>query len=66
MNGMAMNNIKKYRKKAGLTQEELAKKMGVSKSFVCLKENGKRGISIEDAKLFSKALKVPIEKIFFT
>ncbi|MEW6409788.1 MAG: helix-turn-helix domain-containing protein [Nitrospirota bacterium] len=35
--------IRKYRKKAGLTQEALAEKIGCSKTRIALLEQGKRG-----------------------
>jgi transcriptional regulator with XRE-family HTH domain len=62
---MSKNNIKYYREKAGLTQAELAKKLNVSKSYISLKETGKRGISVEEAQRFAKALNVSVKKIFF-
>jgi putative transcriptional regulator len=63
---MGANNMKFYRKKAGLTQEELAKKLNVSKSYISLKETGKRSVSVEEAKSIAKALNAPVKKIFFT
>jgi DNA-binding XRE family transcriptional regulator len=62
---MEANNMRFYRKKAGLTQEELGKMLHISKSAVSLKESGKRTISIEEAKEISKFLKAPVKKIFF-
>jgi putative transcriptional regulator len=62
---MRENNMKYYRKRAGMTQEELAKKLNVSKSYISLKETGKRNVSTEEAELIAKALNTPVEKIFF-
>jgi transcriptional regulator with XRE-family HTH domain len=38
-------NLKKLRKKLGLTQSELGARLGISKSAVSRIENGKRGMS---------------------
>jgi transcriptional regulator with XRE-family HTH domain len=54
-----------YRKKAGLTQEDLARLLNVSKSWVSLKENGKRKVTTEEAELISNAIKAPVRKVFF-
>jgi transcriptional regulator with XRE-family HTH domain len=62
---MGQNNMKFYRKKAGLTQQELAKLLNVSKSWVSLKETGKRKVTTEEAELIAGALKRPVNKIFF-
>lgn len=62
---MRENNMKYYRKRAGMTQEELAKKLNVSKSYISLKETGKRNVSTEEAELIAKALNAPVGKIFF-
>lgn len=62
---MGGNNMKFYRKKAGLTQEELAKILNVSKSYVSLKETGKRNVSTDEAEIIARALKAPVKKVFF-
>jgi len=42
-------NIKEIRKKLGLTQEELAEKLDVNFQYLSKVENGKVGISIDNA-----------------
>jgi transcriptional regulator with XRE-family HTH domain len=62
---MGKNNMRFYRKKAGLTQDQLAKKLKKSKSWVSLKENGQRKVTTEDADLIANAIGTPVKKIFF-
>ena len=59
------NNIKQFRVREGLTQEELAKKINISRQMVGLIENNKTIPSVEIALKLSKVLKEPVEKIFF-
>jgi len=49
------NRLKMMRKQRGLTQMELAKKTGVSESYICQIENGKM-ISIKKLDKLAKAL----------
>lgn len=60
-----MNALKNARNKAGLTQEELGKKLGLSKSTYCLLEAGKIKMTIDRAEKISKVLGVS-PMIFFT
>ncbi len=48
--------LKGLRGREGLTQEQLAKKLDVSKSTISKMETGKKEISSEDAKKLAKAL----------
>lgn len=52
-------NIRKLRRKKGLTQAELAKKMGVSQQVVNQYENGKLNPKFETTKKIAYALEVP-------
>ncbi|WP_041900597.1 helix-turn-helix domain-containing protein [Clostridium beijerinckii] len=52
------DNIKEYRKKANLTQEELARKIGVSKSFMSKIEINNKAPSFEVLLKIAKALNV--------
>ena len=49
------SKLKMMRKQKGLTQLELAKKTGVSESYICQIENGKM-ISIKKLDKLAKAL----------
>ncbi|MBR9648693.1 MAG: helix-turn-helix transcriptional regulator [Clostridium tyrobutyricum] len=57
--------MKFYRQKNNLTQERIAKKLGISVSAYNMIENGNRGISLLRAKQLEKILNVSIDEIFF-
>lgn len=57
-------NIRKIRTEAGLTQEELALKSGLSQGYINQLENGKRKFTQKSLELISKALAVPIIEFF--
>lgn len=46
-----------YRSREDLTQAELAKKLGISKAYLCDLEKKRRFVSVEMAKNFAKKLK---------
>lgn len=48
-----VNNLKDLRKKAGVTQDELAKKIGISKRTLAYWEKGENNIKPEKAKLLA-------------
>lgn len=52
------NRLKKNREKVGMTQSELAEKSNYSITQISYIENGKRGMSIEAARIFSKILEI--------
>ena len=58
------NNIKQFRVREGLTQEELAKKINTSRQMIGLIENNKTIPSVETALKLAKVLKEPIEHLF--
>ena len=60
------NNIKKYRTKSNLTQEELAKLIGCTTPLIGALESSKmcQGISVYNLYKISKALNISIEKLF--
>ena len=59
-----MSGIKKFREDLGLTQDEFAAIIHVSKVDYCKKENGKVKFSLNEAKMISKHFGLPIETIF--
>lgn len=62
-----MNNLmKKYRELKGMTQQQIADKLGITVSSYNMLENGKRGISVIMAKNISLILDKSIDEIFFT
>tara|TARA_B100001057_G_scaffold501209_1_gene622051 strand:- start:7875 stop:8069 length:195 start_codon:yes stop_codon:yes gene_type:complete len=62
---MLVNRVKDYRKSAGLTQEELAVKSGVSRQTILSIEKNKFIPGLDVALKISKSLSVPIDKIFY-
>ena len=61
------NKIREYRKKKGLTQQELAVRANVSRNIIIGLESGAIDTTTTDTILkLSKALNVAIPKIFFT
>ena len=62
---MGKITVKAARVNAGLTQEELANKMGVHRSTISSWETNPSTMQIKDAELLCKILNIPISKIFF-
>lgn len=58
------NKIKELRSAANLTQEELAKRVGVRRETIVFLEQGKYNPSLQLAYSISQIFKMPIEKIF--
>lgn len=53
-------NLKYIRKKLGLSQDEVAKKIGVDRSSVSLWENDKMDVTVDNAILTAKVLNIPV------
>jgi putative transcriptional regulator len=58
------NKIKEFRNKLDLTQEELAKKVGVRRETIVFLEQGKYNPSLKLAYEIAKFFKAKIEDIF--
>lgn len=58
-------NIKKYRKLLGLSQEELADKMNMSRSYLSKIEapNCEKSFSVETLFVIAEALEIPVYKL---
>ena len=56
--------IKEFRAKYNMTQEDLARKVGVRRETILFLEKGKYNPSLKLAHDVSKALKTTIEKLF--
>jgi len=54
-------NVKKYRKKRKLSQEELARKAGVHRTYIGGIERGERNVSLMNIKRIAKALNAEIK-----
>ncbi|NLY11350.1 MAG: helix-turn-helix transcriptional regulator [Firmicutes bacterium] len=57
-------HLKEYRQLAGLTQDELAKLVGVRRETIIRLEAGKYNPSLKLAIDISRVVKAPIEEIF--
>jgi len=58
------NKIKEYRTKKGLTQEQLAQKVGVRRETIIFLEQGKYNPSLKLAMDIAKVLEKKIEELF--
>jgi putative transcriptional regulator len=56
--------IKEFRAKCGMTQEDLARKVGVRRETILFLEKGKYNPSLKLAHDVAKALKTTIDKLF--
>lgn len=56
--------LREYRKKAGMSQSELALILKVSQRYIAFLENGQRTPSLNLAKKISDYFNAPIEDIF--
>lgn len=59
------NKVKEFRKQLKLTQDELAKKLGVTRQTINAIENNKYNPTLELAIKTAKFLDVPVEQLFF-
>lgn len=59
------NNIKQLRKQAGLRQEDMAQKLGVTRQTIIAIENDKYNPTLELAMKIARLLGRPAEEIFF-
>lgn len=66
MTGNIGEKIRTVRKDAGLTQTQLAERMGVTKQNVHLYETGEINPKIDTVVKFAEALKVPVEYLLST
>ena len=56
-------NLKRIRTKKGITQIEIAKKLGADRSFVSNIENGKTNPTLSTITNLAKALSVPVNEL---
>lgn len=57
-----MDVVRELREAAGLSQYELARRTGLSRSLICEIESGRRGLTPSSQRLIAKVLDVPAEK----
>jgi putative transcriptional regulator len=59
-----INSVEKYRKKAGMTQEELGKVVDVTRQTIISIEKGNYVPSVLLALKISREFKTPLEEVF--
>lgn len=57
-------NVKKYRSKIGLSQEALAEKSGLHRTYISAVERCRRSISLENIQRIADALDVETYQLF--
>ena len=55
--------VRDFRKSKGLSQEELAEKAGLHRTYVGMIERGERNISLSNISKIAKALDQPIHEL---
>lgn len=58
------DNLKKYRKEAGMSQEEFADKCGMHRTYISAIECYRRSISLENVQKIADALGIETYKLF--
>ena len=58
-----MLQLKKYRQKSGLTQQELADETGIDRATIVRYENGSRTPPLENLKILAKYFNISIDKL---
>lgn len=61
---MMYNNLFIQRRENRLTQEQVAKAIGMTKQTYCSKESGKRDFTLKEAKLLAKLFKKTLDDLF--
>lgn len=57
-------NMKKYRNEKHLSQEELADKAGLHRTYISSIERGQRNVSLKNIQKIAEALEIEIYKLF--
>lgn len=60
-----MNRLKMYRVGNGLTQNDIAKALGMARATYCSKEQGKKDFTQPEVSKILKLLNMKYEEIFF-
>jgi transcriptional regulator with XRE-family HTH domain len=58
------DKLKKLRKQKGLSQERLASKCGLHRTYISDIERGSRNVSLKNIERIAKALKININELF--
>jgi transcriptional regulator with XRE-family HTH domain len=58
-------NVRKYRLEYGWSQEELARRCGLHRTYIGSIERSERNVSLTNVQLIANALEVKIEKLLY-
>lgn len=58
------HNVQKYRKAIGLSQEQLADKAGLHRTYIGMIERVEKNVTLRNIQKLANALEVPIENLF--
>ncbi|MDD3303156.1 MAG: helix-turn-helix transcriptional regulator [Candidatus Gracilibacteria bacterium] len=58
------NKVRELRKKLGLSQEELASKCKLHRTYIGIIERGEKNLCLENIEIVAKALGVEIKDLF--
>lgn len=58
------HNMRKYRNERGLSQEALAERAGLHRTYICSVEREKRSIALDNVQKIADALEVETYKLF--
>lgn len=57
------NKVRERRAALGLSQEELASRAGVHRTYVGMIERAEKNITLENIQKIAKALEIPLDKL---
>jgi transcriptional regulator with XRE-family HTH domain len=57
------NKVRERRTALGLSQEELASRAGVHRTYVGMIERAEKNITLENIQKIAKALEIPLDKL---
>ena len=58
------HNVQKYRNAIGLSQEQLADKAGLHRTYIGMIERVEKNVTLRNIQKLANALEVPIENLF--
>ena len=58
------SNVKKYRLERNLSQEQLAEKSGLHRTYISAVERAERSISLDNIQKIALALNIEVDKLF--
>lgn len=58
------HNVRKYRTEKGLSQEALAERAGLHRTYICAVEREKRSIALDNVQKIADALEIETHLLF--